>query len=100
MYTRANAVTLFISRYLYDMYDYERAHEELEDRSTLKYSPAPARPSRSSLRRSTWNSACTDLFLHVPVHFSFSYLKLFMIFTHSFFYWIYNSQFFRSIFRV
>lgn len=61
MCEHARIVTVFVSRYLYDMYDYERAHEELEDRSTLKYSPAPTRParavpgqpSRSSLRRST-----------------------------------------------
>lgn len=41
----------FIFRYLYDMYDYERAEEELENRSTLKYPPFVTyqnRPSSSS----------------------------------------------------
>ena len=40
-----------LSRYLYDMYDYERAHEELETRSTLKGPPLPMYQSRPSSER-------------------------------------------------
>jgi len=36
---------------LYDMYDYERAHEELENRSTLKYPPLPMYQSRPPSER-------------------------------------------------
>ncbi len=39
------------SRFLYDMYDYERAHEELENRSTLKSTPLPMYQSRPPSER-------------------------------------------------
>jgi hypothetical protein len=35
------------------MYDYERAHEELEDRSTLKVPPRPMHQNRPSSERSS-----------------------------------------------
>jgi len=39
------------NKLLYDMYDYERAHEELETRSTLKYPPLPMYQNRPSSER-------------------------------------------------
>jgi len=39
------------NKYLYDMYDYERAHDELENRSTLKFPPLPMYQSRPSSER-------------------------------------------------
>jgi hypothetical protein len=54
----------FCSRCLYDMYDYERAHEELENRSTLKFPPLPMYPSRPSSERGLSSNGGSKTHLH------------------------------------
>ena len=51
-------------RFLHDMYDYERAHEELEHRSTLKYPPLPPYHSRASSERGLSSIGGSKTHLH------------------------------------
>jgi hypothetical protein len=46
------------------MYDYERAHEELENRSTLKFPPLPMHQSRPSSERALSSTGGSKTHLH------------------------------------
>ena len=46
------------------MYDYERAHEELENRSTLKLPPLPMYQSRPSSERALSSNGGSKTQLH------------------------------------
>jgi hypothetical protein len=59
-----NPFHFFFSRCLYDMYDYERAHEELETRSTLKFPPLPMYQSRPSSERALSSNGGSKTQLH------------------------------------
>ncbi|CAF1093783.1 unnamed protein product [Adineta ricciae] len=52
------------NKFLHDMYDYERAHEELEHRSTLKYPPLPPYHSRASSERGLSSNGGSKTHLH------------------------------------
>jgi hypothetical protein len=51
---------LFQIRCLYDKFDYETAHEELEERSTLKVEPLPKRRNRASAKRNRQTQLLQD----------------------------------------
>jgi hypothetical protein len=55
---------LSFHRYLHDMYDYERAHEELEHRSTLKFPPLPMYQSRPPSERALSSNGGSKTHLH------------------------------------
>lgn len=52
------------SRYLYDMYDYERAQDEIEARSTLKQLPLPMYQSRPPSERALSSNGGSRTHLH------------------------------------